>query len=393
MSTLVAPLYTTVSNIPLGRRIREIMKDKGMAFTLTAMSNRLGVNRETLRKMLSGEREIYSFELDKLVKELSLSVERIMQEDITGLVSEMDLLLENLSDIHRAKELAEHFLSIAIGVTEKCEAHIYMGRVFFEFQQYELSHRHRALAFEMASTVNDTYGDNRQLNVTIRNLLTTFTVRKDYANAAVMLEKAKEIVDKDPRILGEIHYTLAMIAYDAGRLQESKDHLIQSYEYYRLTDDERDIGIALHNVAFIEYKLSNMEAAKEMFEQAVEMLQPYGELSFYSLKDYAKTLFKLGEREEAVHVLEDGLEKVAVMTSEGLKVKFLLLNAIYKGEMEFAVQVLSQDCVEERYKLIACKILMDYYRRQGDSESLMKYYIKAEELSLSDYNKFGEEDL
>ena len=108
--SIVAPKHTFVHSIPIQRRLREIMKEKGGAYTISALSSRIGINRETLRKMLNGEREIYSFELDKFAKELHMSIDRILQEDVKKLVAELDSLLEYNSDLNRAKDLAEHFL-------------------------------------------------------------------------------------------------------------------------------------------------------------------------------------------------------------------------------------------------------------------------------------------
>ncbi|MGZ4164398.1 MAG: helix-turn-helix domain-containing protein, partial [Tumebacillaceae bacterium] len=82
MSQLLAPTHTLADSIPLGRRINEIMLEKGSAYTISAMAKRLEINRETLRLMLKGEREIYTFELEKIAKDLHVTVERILQSDV-----------------------------------------------------------------------------------------------------------------------------------------------------------------------------------------------------------------------------------------------------------------------------------------------------------------------
>lgn len=49
MSQLLAPAHTFQGEIPLWRRIREIMKEKGSSHSITAMAARIGISRETLR--------------------------------------------------------------------------------------------------------------------------------------------------------------------------------------------------------------------------------------------------------------------------------------------------------------------------------------------------------
>ncbi|TCP59019.1 helix-turn-helix protein [Tumebacillus sp. BK434] len=70
MIKLVILTNAVVDKIPLWLRIREIMKERGSSYSLTAVSARLGISRETLRLMLSGEREIHTFELKTIAEDL-----------------------------------------------------------------------------------------------------------------------------------------------------------------------------------------------------------------------------------------------------------------------------------------------------------------------------------
>lgn len=98
-------------DIPLGRRIAEIMKEKGSAYSLQAMGKRIGLSRETLRLMLHGGREIYDFELKKICSDLKMSVERIKQQDTWLMHSELQQLLKHEGrDPKRALEIANHLL-------------------------------------------------------------------------------------------------------------------------------------------------------------------------------------------------------------------------------------------------------------------------------------------
>ena len=123
------------------------------------------------------------------------------------------------------------------------------------------------------------------------------------------------------------------------------------------TSDSREIGKALHNVAFIEYKIKNYKKASELFQQAMPLLDSFNELRLYPVKDYVKVLYEMGDREQAIQLIEQSLQQ---SPSPILRTKFLLQRAIYLDHMESAVEVLEfDDEVADKYKLIACKILMD----------------------------------
>ena len=391
--SIVAPKHTFVHSIPIQRRLREIMKEKGGAFTISALSSRIGINRETLRKMLTGEREIYSFELEKFAKELHLSIDRILQEDVKKLVAELDSLLEDNSDLNRAKELAEQFLAIAIGVTERCEANIRMGKVFFESQEYEMAHQYRQEAHRLAKIVKESYEDSSLFDLTTRHLMTSFTVGGDYTNAFALVKEARSVLDDNPKRLGEVYYTLAMIAYSAKRYRETRDQLLLSLDYFRKSQDTKEIGKALHNVAFIEYKLNNYEEARKLFEQSIETLQGYPKNKLIAMKDFAKVLHQLGESAEAIRLINEGINDPVVSQIPNLEAKFRLLRSIYMEQVNEAMYVLESPNVSNNLKLTACKILMDYYTNNGDSEMVMKYYIIARNFTISEDGAYGEVDL
>lgn len=102
MSQLIAPSTTDCYSIPLGRRIFEIMKDKGKYYTQQAMANRLGISRTTFSQMLTGNREIYNFEVEKIAADLKVSVSRVLQEDIANEVVRIEGILKEMSKVERS---------------------------------------------------------------------------------------------------------------------------------------------------------------------------------------------------------------------------------------------------------------------------------------------------
>src|SRR5690348_197128 len=113
--------------IPLGRRVAEIMRERGRAFTQSAMAKRIGYSGETLRLMLIGRREIYPFELEKIAKDLKLPVERITGEDVRAEREELRVLLARMNPSTRVVELALHLNQHALGMTETCKALLDLG--------------------------------------------------------------------------------------------------------------------------------------------------------------------------------------------------------------------------------------------------------------------------
>lgn len=391
LKTLNAPGKTVANGIPLGRRIREIMKEKGAAFTNTALAIRMGSSRDTIRRMLMDERELFKYELEKISEALGESVSRILQEDVSELVNEIESLLARTFDLHQGVELAEKFFHLSIGATERCKANIYMGKVFFQSRRYEMAHPYRVEAHRLATEIKDTYGESELFDMTTIDLITSFTVRKDYANAHVLLDVAQKVLNDNPKRLGAIQYSLAMIAYNAGRHEEARDQLYGSLESFKRTLDEREIGQALHNVAFIEFELRNFDTAKELFEQAIQTLAEFEKVQLISLKDYARLHHNIGDRQHAIQLIEQALAQAdKLSTPPDLHSKLLLLHSIYTGSKEGALNVLDLPDAGDQMKFYACQYLMDYYCRKGDSLLLMEYYKRADAFLLNNTSKFGE---
>ena len=86
-SEIVATKYTLVDQIRLGQRLIEIMKEKGNAYSNKMLALRTGIGSdETIRRILTGSqnRQIYKFELEKILDVLDISFERVIQGDIVN---------------------------------------------------------------------------------------------------------------------------------------------------------------------------------------------------------------------------------------------------------------------------------------------------------------------
>ena len=61
-----------------------------------------------------------------------------------------------------------------------------------------------------------------------------------------------------------------------------------------------------------------------------------------------------------------------------------MLHAIANQNISSAEQVVAMEGATNELKRIACKYLMNYYCRIGDSENLMRYYVIAEAYGTND---------
>lgn len=393
MSQLVVPKYTACSSITTSRRITEIMQEKGKYYSQQAMASRLGYQRTTFRKMLNGTRDIYTFELEQIARDLKVSPERLLQRDVQTYVGALQACLLELKDLEYALEVAEKYYDVSSGITEKCDASIYLGRVLFELKRYAESHTYRLMAHQLAEEIYQIYGEADRYHQTVRNLMVSFTVNKDFHNAKVLVDKVMPIFEQSPAAYGALNYTLAMIAYHNGDFQETRIRLIESLKSYEQTGDAKEIAKALHRVAFIEFKLGHLSEAKEQFERSISMLDQFPEQMHVAIKDYVKVLHKLGEFEKAEILIHQALHRIEDFSNAVLKCQFLILRALCCDDPVSARDVLAMEEIPDNYKTFACEFLMNYYNRRDDAPSLMKYYKIAQSMPLKKHEYLQEEDL
>lgn len=392
MSQLVVPKYTACSSITTSRRITEIMQEKGKYYSQQAMASRLGYQRTTFRKMLSGTRDIYTFELEQIARDLKVTPERLLQRDMQSRIGELQTYLLELKNLDEALEIALNFHELSIGITEKCDANIYLGRVYFELKKNDLSLAYRLKAFEMAEMIFDIYGETGRYHQALRSLIISYSETKDFYNAKMIVEKASEVLGADDLDFVVLNYSLAMIAYNNGNLSSAREMLYLALESYTKMGDRKEIGKAMHNVAFIEFKLGNLEAAKKRFEVAIHTLEGYRDPQIIAIKDYIKVLLKLGDRNKVNTLISDFMAH-SHSFSDRIKTQFYLLQAICNNDPNSAEYVLSMEGADDQHRAFACHFLMDFYAALDDAAALMKYYKIAQTFSLKKSGVMSEEDL
>lgn len=381
-------------DIPLGRRIAEIMKEKGSAYSLQAMGKRIGLSRETLRLMLHGGREIYDFELLKVAVDLKLSVERIKQQDTWLMLSELQELLKHEGrDPKRALEVASHLQSVAIGMTERCKTLFYLGQAHKNLHEYEPAHQAWLEAYDLAKLIHDKYGETDLLYSIISNLVTTYTIRKDFTRATELLAVVEEYFHTTPVKSASLTYSRSKLLESLGELQIAREVSYDSLEYARSSENSNVIGRALINAAHFEFKLRENKKAKHLLDLALEELQEDPITSFIAKKELAKCLIKLGEKEEAEEIILSALTDIEDYELPKLKAKNMLLLSILRNSPENAREVADDIKCEKDIRYLSYKFLIGYYKESGDSELFMEYHKRAEELQSSHSDILEEDDL
>ena len=359
--------------IPLPRRIQEIINERGR-LSQEFIASRIGIHRDTFRSVLRGNRPIYGTELKKLADVLKISVERLNQTDIMKDIAKMEQCLNRLENLDGAMQIAEKFHSIAIGITARSEALLYLGRVCYARQEYNQAHQHFLEAYDIAMLIHLRYSDKNRLHDVAKNLMITYTIRKDFANAQQHIEQLKPHFQDNPARLSLLYYSLAMIAHGNHDWEEAKTNFYESLHYAEQTNDEQRIGNAQHCVGYIEYLLGNLTVAKTVFEQAIRTLSCLAEPKAHATKDYIKVLLKLGLSSEAQRLLRACEEPVSRVCNRVLQTKFQLLHMIAFDEISVAQQLLSSTETSEIHKRIACRFIMEHSLKANDLQSFIRYY-------------------
>lgn len=368
-----AGVYGIREEIPLGRRIGEILEEKGDAFSLRAFSKRIGMGKDTLSRCVNGGRFIRPSELDKISAALHVPVKRITKEDNKQTAEQLAKLLTDFSDPHRAVKLARQLCSVALGMSERSLTLNDLGRAYFALRMYEEAHEAWLEAYRYSKQMSEKYDDAETLYQVIANLSVSFSVRKKLLDLVHFLYEAKQLLENSPRYSGHIYYSLATLAHQLGDAEEARDALSKSLAFFEQTGNHRSIGKAKHTLACLEYELKNYQIAKGLFEDAFAKLSCYRDVKYIVIKDFSKTLLKLGEREKVVDLISGSFEELKLMDDSELRGKMLLILAYAQNDARSAEAILEDVGLTDSLRKLTNRFLMKHYKNKGDSGMFMKY--------------------
>ncbi|PWK16468.1 hypothetical protein [Tumebacillus permanentifrigoris] len=384
----------TRSQIPLGRRISEIMQEKGDAFTIRAFAQRLGMNRESMRKSLAGERPFSSEELEPIINGLGITQDRLKQIDTyekeRDLISTLEGKTRNKVTMERATRLANELAEVAIGATERGYSLNNLGRVQFLQRDYDGSHESWLKAMTYAKKVHEEYQDNRLLDFVTANLMLTYISQKEYSNIEEVLNTVEKAFPENPRVLGNVYYARMRVQADRGNLEIARKYGYRSQEHYEQTNDSNAIGKSLVNLVYIEYLNGEYKISARASMTAIKHLQENDDILAVAIMYCVKSLLKLEKYETALTLLEQHaslLEEYPTISS-----KVQIIYTILKNDPLYAIRVSEDSSQTLKIRAFACKCLFEFYAKRDDSESAMRYYKQERIYSRSKREFFDEED-
>lgn len=383
VTQLGASPYTALDQIPIGRRIRELMAEKGNYYSLAAMSKRLGTNRETFRSMLNGQREIYKFELEKIATDLKITVARIMQTDCTEIGNRLKELLNKQSFPEEALDLSLQLLATSKGVTERCYARLRVGLAQFFNKSYEHAYDSLIEAYQQAVYIEKEYGDTDLYSLVLNALMDVYTALGNYLDASKILREVETVFQENPTRRAAICYQHAKIRESTKDIQGAKKFAYQSVDHAMQANKRTLIGKTKVNAAHYEYLTQNYEQAQELLEQAIDDLDEDVFSQQIAKKELVKTLIKLNRNQAAAVWIQSTLSSLTDQRSTPMRGKLLVLLSRALDEPTHAQLVFQDEEYSKNVRYVACRYLMHHFRDKGDSTKFIYYYERGEELSSS----------
>ncbi|ASS76456.1 hypothetical protein CIG75_16815 [Tumebacillus algifaecis] len=383
MSTVEYTASSTLAKIKLGRRISELMTEKGDAYSIRAFAEKIGMNRETFRQMLLGTRRIAPSELELISKGLNVSPERLKQEDTFQKEQELVKVLTGKKRtkvmLIRANALAMELVEVAKGMTERGNSLNLLGRVLFVQERFEEAHQTWLTAYEYAKSVETEFDDKQLLYLVTSNLMLTSSIRKEYSQIEEMLKLVEEVFSDDPNKLGRAYYTRMKMYEDRGELVQAKKLAYRSLELFEQTNDKKQIGHALINVAHYEYIAGDYKTSARLLVSAINTVQEFEGILILAVKEYVKSLLQLRDYDMAMQVLNE-YESLAQEYPEYWG-RLQVMQTVVRDDPSYAESVINNPNISQTLRYLACKSLMEYYFLKDDGESAIRYYEKSRMLS------------
>lgn len=387
----------TSEKISLNRRIKEILDDKGDAYTIPAFSRRIGISESTLYRCVK-DRYIKPSELERIAEGLNMTTARLKQEDSDHKTYiKMKTLVEHKINFVEALRCTLEFFPKAAGCTEKFETLKCLGAIYFFQKKIKTALNTWLEALPYAQQLLNVWDETIPIVFVTKNLILAYTALKDYSRLSILLEDVEK--NFDPNVLpsdflGSVSYSKAVAALNTMDLDEYRTNVLEHLERFTDTGDPVAIGIAKHNVAYMYYKIKSLDEAKKYFEEAIAQFQSCDapravSYLLISRKDYAKVLFATGRKDAAIQVIDDSLTMLDASKNNTVHAKLLILKSIYTDDASYADEALHLAGISVELKQIAIDVLMKYCARTGDAEGLISIIKLATRLPRLQKIKWG----
>ncbi|PWK12826.1 tetratricopeptide repeat protein [Tumebacillus permanentifrigoris] len=390
MNSLVAPSFTAVDKIPLGRRIEEIKKEKGGYYSNVAMAGRIGTNHETLRLMWKGKREIYTFELDKIAIDLKLPVERILQVDVKKETEELIALLLERKHPDKTLKLALKLADQALGLSERCNAMLRLGQAFNDSYQFIESKNALEQAHQLALRTKEHYGETDILYSVMYQLMASYTAIRDFKSASDLLNEIMPFFEETPSRLSSISYQKAMIEESNGNIVAAHKFAVESVQHAKESGNQVLLAQTKFNLAHFEFKMANYSKSQVLLTDAIKEFDQDSRSRIITRKEIVKTLLKQGLKSSAVTVLETAIVEARDMNWRDMLGKLLILYTLATDQPSYAKAILDDNGYSLKIRYLACKCLLEHYRLSGDAPMFLHYHEVAEKMCI-DFSDFLDE--
>ncbi|TCP59021.1 hypothetical protein EV586_101220 [Tumebacillus sp. BK434] len=362
MSQLLAPAQTVVDGIPLWRRIRELMKEKGSRYSISAVAIRLGISRETLRLMLNGEREIYWFELERISEDLKLSVARILQEDQVELYEEIKARKVSLLELDMALDVAKRRFNMAQGLSEKAYTWIDIGYFYFHKEEYTDAKLCYMAAGDLIEKIGFSEQENELMYAVQRRLVVINIFTKEIATALKLLRSNESLFMKTVIRQADYLHMNARCQLRLSVLVETRKYLLQTLEKLKGTGQEEWVGVVYSDLGYVEYLDLNYEKAHELMKLALQHLRFDGR-RLLVIKDLVKVQLRLNELQVAEALIRKTLAGDRTNMSKEMEARFLILLSRVKGVPFYAETVAGHSKYPTNVRFLAGRFLRIFYRR------------------------------
>lgn len=382
METNVLTGDKLIEELPLGRRVADILADKGIS--PYELSRRLSWGKDSVYQSLEGKRYIKPSELALISEKIRVSVSRIKQEDTKDKAIELRFLIKSRKATGRAVEIGKSLLSIAVGWTEKFDVLNDLGSAYFFLNDYEEAHRYWSQALPYAEKIRDKFGEAERLYIITTNLVISYRMKKDYSTVSQLLKRVEQnFADFSPRHAGMLCFSQAIMASNMGDDHYANQKLVESLEHFKATLDDLLIGKGLHNLAYHKFLTKDFDSAKDLYDQAIRTLIKHPVPRLISMVDCIKVLIIKKETEAALRMVQWALKSADLDTEPELKAKFELLLSVVTNDPGYAERLVLSERTNKRVLLIACKFLLRYYGERDDAHSVLRYYKIAESIDES----------
>lgn len=392
MSTVENTSVVNEVKMTLHRRIAEIMQEKGDSFSIRAFSSRLGMSRETLRLIVTGERPVTPSELERIAAGLGLSVERLKKMDTLYKEQEVDLVLHATKRtkvmLMRALDFAEELVAVSKGGTERGSNLLRLGRIQYFLQQYDEAHHSFQSALKYAEIINEQFGEAYLLHRSTGLLMLTHTIRKEYSNVEHMIQLMETVFHLNPEKMGYVYYTRMKWNEHKGNIRLAKENAYTALDWFKQTCDMEQIGKAMINVAHFEYCTKNYEESARVLNSAIKILEPFDFSLLFAVKEYTKTLLRLGDAVAAIKLIEE--YSYLANDYPDLRGKIQIMYTHAKNDPQYAARISEDPSISAGVRSLACKNLMQFFSLKDDASSVMFYYKKGR--MISNKSEFFDEE-